>query len=657
MTLSTTTFDQEYSLRGLNMVTPDQLIDDSDKTKGQSPYTVNSRIFLPQLTSDPRTAVQSRLGVQFYSIPVGEVLDTQLTATTGATDQNISYLNRVAQQFVPTTNGALTAVDLNLKTLGSNDTIRVEIWLDSAGSFAALLASSSIPSSSLTTSYQYIKARFVQAPTLSTGSIYWIVVYANEPGIVSNYAISRNTTGTNVLQTSPDSQTYTLQATGSVNFKTYISTPGSVKGQTRWVNKNGLKQSIFAFGDGIYLINNESTGATTKIATGLSTNPSRVRFVPVYDKLYIVNGVDPLQIWDGTIMTTVANIGGLTNPSNVVIFHDRAWYYNSADPTRIYFSNLYPDLTTIPAVNFQYVPDTASPDPITGFVKFQNQLVIFTKESKYLLTGDSVSTLGLSQSPGGTKGAVSQEAISVDEKVVYFVSVDGGPYYYDGAQDHPIGDNIQPEFAQFTSLADVDAEVSNKYWRIYYKSRGDLMHRRVLIYDLRYQEWLMDTETYTRLGISQALETNQLIEASSVVGALYFGDSGFSQLGAPIGFKYWTNYKKYTSGIAKDRVKTFRAVFDSPDRTITVKIGKDSDFNNAPSTKTVTLAATGILYDSGALYGDPTSLYGKGTRVSQPSVSLSGRAFNSQYRFEKDVLNTPVRLYGFEAVISSGRPR
>lgn len=656
MAVSTTSFDQQYALRGLNMVTPDQLIDDKASTAGQSPFATDFRIFLPTDTSEPRTSVQSRQGASFYSIPIGETLDTQFTTTTGQNDANVSYVNNVAQLWTPGTNNALTAIDLLIKSTGSSDTITVNIYTNVSGAIGSLIASSSIAASSITTSYVYVKARFAQAPVLSTSSSYWIVLSAQEETITANYAWSKSTSGSGAM-TSPDGGSTWTATTGELNFKTYLSTPGSVKGQIRWINKNGIKQSIFAFGTGIYYVSNESTGVTTQIASGLSSTATRYRFETVYDKCYIVNGVDPLMIWDGTTMTTVPNVGGLANPANMVVYHDRAWYYNNSDPTRLYFSNLYPDLTTIPVVNFQYVPDTASPDPLTGFSKFQDQLVLFTKDSKYLLLGDNVSTLGLSQSPGGTKGAVSQEAISQGEKYVYFWSIDGGPYYYDGAQDHQLGDDIQPISDTITSLSDMDTIVTEKEFRIYFKANGDVMHRYMLLYDLRYNEWMYDTETYTRLPIAQVLETNTLVEASSTVGALYFGENQDNHLGAPIHFKYWTNYKKYTSGIAKDRIKTFRAIFESPDRTIDVRVGKDGDFDNNPNMKIVTLNSSGILYNGGETYGDTTAVYGRGSRISNPQISMSGRSLNTQYRFEKDVLNTPIRLYGYEAIISSGRPR
>lgn len=659
MAIATESMDQMYTLRGLNMIKNDQTMDDSTATAGQSPFTINSRLLAPQEDSDPRTAVQARNGISFYTIPAGEVLDTQYTTTTGQSDGSMSNLVQWAQRFTPTTNAkALSAIEILVKNGGSTDNIIIDIFEDVSGNFGTRVATSSIARGQVADAYGYVKARFNQGAITLTAKNYWIVIYGQESIITSSYNIARNTSGAN-LMTSNDAGTTWAATTGGINFKTYISEPGAVKGQHRFVSKTGIKQTLFAHGTSIYQVTNESTGTIAAIKTGLSSSATRVRFRTVYDKVFIVNGIDPMMKWDGTTMTTSTHTTVFPVPDNLVIYHDRAWYYSKSDPTRIYFSNIYPDLETIDSVNFQYVPDTSSPDPITGLVPFQNQLVIFTRDSKYLLLGDDVSTLGLSQSPGGTKGAVSQESIAMGEKVVYFISIDGGAYYYDGAQDIGLSDNVQPEMSNLLGADpdSIDSVVTDKEWRIYYKRLGDTQHTRMLLLDLRFNEWLLDTDTNTRLGDAWVLEDNTLVEASSAIGALYFAEAQESHLGAPIQFKYWTNYKKYTSGIAKDRVRTFRAIFASPDKTIDVLVGKDADFDNDARYKTVLLTSSGIVYDGGETYGSPTAIYGRGSRVSQPKIALSGRANNTQYRFEKDVINTPIRLYGYEAIIKSGRAR
>lgn len=658
MALATRSSDITYQLRGLNMVAPDQVVDDSDRTRGQSPYVLNSRMYAQD--EAPRTSIQSRKGAGFYTIPVGEAVDVQQTTTTSQTDQHISYLNRVAQRFTPAVSKRLTKVDLLLKTNTSNDVIIVAIHEDVSGNLGTLLAISSIQRQDVQDAYAYTTVRFPQAPLLTASTNYWLVVYGQDETITSTYHLSRTSAGSDLLASTDGGTTY-VATTGSINYKTYQADDAPALWQYRYVKTDGTKQTLFAVGGAnpaIYRVTNESTGDITSVVTGLSTSATRYRSAIVAGVLYIVNGYDAVIKWDGTTVTRLTHDSSLFPvPENIILHNNRVMYYNKDNRTRVYFSDLAPDYDTITSVNFFYVPEPTSPDPITGWKGFQDQLVIFKRESKWLLVGKDLASFSLNQSPGGTKGAVSQEAIAMGENRLYFWSIDDGPNYYDGTRDVPLGDNIQPEIKNIVNPELIDSVITDREWRIYYKRVGDDSHRRMLLYDLRYREWFLDTDTYTRAPSVRTLEANELVEGSSTVGALYLGEVQDAQLGAPLDWKYWTNYKKYTSGIAKDRIKTFRVVFEAPDRTFSVSVGKDADFDNDATYKNVVLATSGILYDGGETYGSDTAIYGRGSRIADPKVSLSGRAKNTQYRFEKYGAYTPVRLYGYEAIVKSGRPR
>lgn len=655
--LGTMQTDSQYSLRGLNMVTPDQQIDDNSSTKGQSPYTINSRMFAPTDTNEPRAANQSRKGATFYTIPVGETLDTVQTSTTGQAAASVSYLNQVAQLFTPTANNkALTAIDIQLRSNTSIDAVSIAVYENNSGALGNKIAESSILNGLITASYTYIKARFIQGPVLSNASSYWIVVRGTESILTGVFDIATTTAGTGLMVSNDSGTTWTTQAK-AINFKTYLSTAGPILGQHRFVTSNGIKQTLFAHGDSIYMVSNESTGAITAIKTGLNTNATRVRFRTMYNKVFIANGYDAMMKWDGTTLTTSTHDTNFMIPNNMIVKSNRAFYINKDYPTRVYFSNIYPDLETVPSTNFFYVPDSASTDPITGWETFQDQLVIFTKNSKWILVGNDISSFSLNQSPGGVKGAVSQEAIVKGETRLFFWSQDDGPNYYDGTRDVVICDRIQPEVSRAVDLSSIDASWSRREVRWYYKRQGSSKHNRMILFDLRYNEWFMDTETYTRLPIFWDIENNEFVEASSSYGALFFGESAPNHLGSPIRWEYDTNYKKYTSGIAKDRVRKFRVIFDAPDRNLVVNVGKDGDFNNSPKWKDVLLTTTGITYNSGVVYAATNAIYGKGSRISQPKISLSGRANNTQFRFKKDCITTQVRVYGYEGTVKSGRMR
>lgn len=648
--------DITYNLRGLNMVTPDQSVDDSDRTVGQSPYTINSRMYAPE--NEPRTAISSRRGAGFYTIPVGESQDVSQEAVTGASTVQMSNLKRYAQPFSPTGTRRLSRLDLRIRSNTSNDVIVVEIRQDVSGNFGPRIAISTAQRQSVTDTYAYATVRFPQAPLMDNTKDYWIMVYAQDD-TVGEYDLSTTTAATGLLASIDGGVVWTPTST-SLNFKTYQANDAPVLGQWRYVKSDGTKQTLFAVGGAspaIYKVDNESTGAVSTIVTGLDTDARRYRSEVVAGILYIVNGYDPVIKWNGSTVTRLTHSTAFPVPQNIILHKNRVFYYDRDNPTRVYFSELAPDYDTINSVNFVYVPDPTSPDPITGWTIYQDQLVIFKNDSKWQLIGSDISSFSLTQSPGGTKGAVCQEAIARGETLVFFWSSDGGPYYYDGARDVAIGDIILPETKNITDLQFMDSVVTDREWRIYYRTAGEINHKRMLLYDLRYAEWFLDTETYTRLPDVRTLESNELVEASSVLGALYYGEAEDANLGAPIDWKYWTNYKKYTSGIARDRVRTFRAVFESPNRSYSVLVGKDADFNNDPAMRSVLLQTSGILYDGGETYGSPTAIYDLGTKVASPKVSLSGRANNTQYRFEKFGAHTRVFLYGYEGIIKSGRPR
>lgn len=657
MAVATQSADVMYNLRGLNMVVPDQILDDSSRTAGQSPYAINSRMYAQDI--EPRTAIQSRKGASFYTVPIGEALDVQNTTTTGQSNQEVSHLKREAQRFTPSVSKRLTKIDLLLKNNDSNDVIMVAVYTDASGNLGTQIALSSIQRQNVQDTYTYTTVRFPQAPLVSSSSNYWIVVYGQDESVANTYHLSRTTTGSNLMVSIDGGVTYTA-TTGSINYKIYQSDDAPVLWQYRYVKSDGTKQTLFAVGGAspaIYRVTNESTGATTSVVTGLSTSATRYRQAVVAGVLYIVNGYDPVIKWDGTTVTRLTHDSTIFPvPDNIILHRNRVFYYARNNP-RSYFSELAPDYDTVNPENFFYVPDPTTPDPITGWIVFQDQLIIFKKESKWQLVGNDLASFVLNQAPGGFKGAVSQEAITGGESRIYFWNGDDGPNYYDGARDVAIGDNIQPEIKQITDPELIDTTLTDREWRIYYKRTGDDHHQRMFLFDIRYREWFLDTDTFTRLPVVRTLEANELVEASSVVGALYLGEVDYAQLGAPIDWKYWTNYKKYASGIAKDRVRTFRAIFEAPDKTNTVQVGKDADFDNDATMKNVLLQTSGIVYDGGETYNSPTAIYGLGTRVADPRVALSGRAKNTQYRFQKYGAYTPVRLYGYEAIIKSGRPR
>lgn len=314
---------------GLNTTYPYTQLKDS-----QSPHFYNCRLYARNST-DRRVAIGTRKGPGFYSVPLGETVDIQQTSTTGAADATLSTTTWQAKKFTNTSAGRLTKVDIRLKegTMPTQHVI-VAIYSDSSGSPGTLLATSSILSSVITSSYSYLSARFVEAPTLAATTAYWIVAYMQDGG--SGSWLWSSTTNATTAKSSTNSGGSWSTTSYDLNAKTYVSTNSKYLGGFRYTPSNATAKTVIAHGTAVYTVS-EVDGTTTSIKTGLSAATDYF-FDQSNDQLYTVNAVDVPQYWDGT---TWAVVGGTPGVSKYLTFHkNRLWFVNSADPTKLVFSEL-----------------------------------------------------------------------------------------------------------------------------------------------------------------------------------------------------------------------------------------------------------------------------------------------------------------------------
>lgn len=635
--------DETYRLMGLNMAMPDQLI-----TNGETPYCINSRMFARE-DGQSRVPVRTRKGPGFYTIPIGETLDKQQTAVTGAASQTLNQSRRLSTSFVAGLSGPLTAIDLNLKQNTGVGTFLVEIRSDNAGVPGDLLAISGTTGNSIASTYGYIKFRFHNPAVVAATTKYWIVLYAQDDN--TNFFQASSTTATNTSALSINSGGSWISQNFSLNYKTYVSAAGAIKGWCRHYYSNGTKRTLFAHGTTLYAVN-DVDGTTSAVKTGLSSSATRYRYAKMNDKTIVVNGFDqPFEVDSALAVTTLTSVPFV--PNNVVVWKNRAFFTQPSDPTRIFYSDLA-DETVYPSVNFLYAPAPKTADPITAMTIFQDNLIVFTSETKYIINGYDVASFTLRQALG-TKGALAQEGITQDRNFIYFVS-DDDIYAFNGATDQLLSDKVQPEVDGFADRSKVSIFLYNNQVRIYYPKASQSQNNAMLILDNVYKQWFMDTNTYTDLPGMMAQDLNNpLVEASSIYGALFYGEVAFSDLGAPLDFKYWTPYNKYLSAMSKDRIKKFHPELRPASITYTMQIGKDINFQGAPT------MIPYVVESGGHIWGADTSIWGLtgvnwgGGEYEDNNVSLSGRGNHTQYRFERYGANTPVELYGYAGLIKSSR--
>lgn len=636
--------DERYVLNGLNMSTPDQLIQN-----GESPMALNCRMFARE-SQAKRVAIKTRKGAGFFSVPVGEALDQQQTGTTGAADQTFTKTSWIAQKYTAGASGRLTAIELRLKKNSGTGTVLVEFRTDNAGSpGSTITAITGVTASSITSSYAYVKLRLMDAPEQVSGTSYWIIVHSQDDD-TNPYQVS-STTDTALAKTSTNGNTWTSQ-TWSINFKTYVATSGAVLGHTRRYAQNGSKETILAHKQSIYKVS-DVDGSTTLLKSGFNAAATKYRFANFNDKQIVVNGYDTPQQYNGTTMT---DLTGTPSIPDLVAAHKGRLFFSSTTDTRVYYSALQNE-TSYPSVNFFYVPTPKSSDKVTALIVFQDSLVVFTKNSKYILNGSDLASFTLRQSIG-TKGAVSQEAVWADRNYVYFATTDG-VYRWNGSTDELISDKVQPEYDSIPDKNAISLSVHNNGLRVYYPGSGSSYENKMLLLDMVYNQWFVDDGIATKQALTYPQDTRNgttpFAEASSLVGAIYYGEQGYSDLGKPINFKYWTSYNKYISGREKDRIRSFYPIMRPSGYTFTMRIGKDIDFQNNPDMRDYAVVSSGSTWGGGATWGS-TATWGSST-LQDAKQSMSGRGKHTQYRFERYGANTPVELYGYVAIIKSGRIR
>lgn len=642
-----------FDLRGLNLSDPHNLVEDSQAT-----HLRNARLFELDKEDPRRVAISTRKGSRLYVTPLGETQDQAETSGTGVADQTITISRWLAQPFTPATAGRLSKVELNIKKNTATGQILIFIHRDNSGEPGQVIAKSSITINDLTTSYQYMAARFIEAPMLSTSNDYWIVAKiqtGTDPTDTTSYNLQSTTNSTDALLSTNSGTTWSAQSF-SLQFKQYYATDGGVKGATRFYPTSGAKRTIFAHGADIYEVDDQD-GSASSIKSGLSPAATDYYFAQADDKLFIVNGVDVPQKWDGT---TMSDLGGNPGVSKLIAHHkNRLFLVPTNDPNRINFSDIdtnLADYETYESTAFVYVPSPRTADPITALIPFQDSLIIFTKETKYVLSGSSLATFTLRQATG-KKGAVSTRSVKADENYIYFVA-DDGIYRFNGAEDELISDRITPEFRNIANLDRVSAEIHNREYRVYYRPKGKANHERMLLWDITYSDWFLDDAVHTRVtNVQQQDNGNPLVHFSDKMGAAYWAESQQSDLGRPIEFEYWTKYHDFSASATKKQVRRFYPIIRSQAWDFYVTLEVDRDFLNAPTyTKSIAVKrATDADWGDGSEWGAFT--WGGGATIIQPRYAISGANTHYQFRFSSYGVDNPVELLGYAAYYRFRRPK
>lgn len=287
--------------RGLDTTHPYDVVKNN-----QSPFGHDFRIYADQADSR-QVSVSTRKGSGAYIPALSTVLDQQNIVTTGAADKSVGVLTGwKAMKYTAASTGPLVKVALNLKgTTASSGPVVVRVYTNNAGVPGTLIAESGILNSAIGTSYGYIEALFIEAPQVTSGTVYWIVAFIQDDG-ENTYSWSSNTSTSLALTSDSQGSSWTTTSY-SLNFKAYTCTTDKIKGGARFAPTNSVNKTVLAIGTTIYAAD-DNTGALTAILSGQNSSATKYRFTYADNKLFWVNGFNDLTTWDGSFVTTNTNL-------------------------------------------------------------------------------------------------------------------------------------------------------------------------------------------------------------------------------------------------------------------------------------------------------------------------------------------------------------
>lgn len=631
---------------------PLQKLELLDYSKGLNTFTNNDVVPRDQLVyiTDSRISTfgvtKTRRGLDYYSDAAGETQGTTQTSSTGAAEQAVTVTTWYAIKYVASTTGRLTKFQINMRNAGTGrSAVLVDLYSDNGGVLGDSIAKSSFAAADFTSSLAYMSCRFIEAPQIASGTTYWVVIRIQDDGS-GQYNVNSTTAGATTL-ISTDSGVNWSATSYDLQFKAFTSTDSPALGLFRAYKSDGTKKTLMPHGTSLYTIN-DATGALTAIKTGLNSAATKYRFETANDTVYYVNGKDAPRKWDFT--TEAAASGSPATASNLILHKNQMFYADVSDPAKIYWSDIA-SFETFTSTNFLYVPAPKSADPMTGWKVLNDNLFIFTAQTKWVLYGSDSSNFVLRRSTG-LKGAPSQEAIASTRNHIYFLS-DDGVYQFDGATDKIISTQITDQIRLITSSSNAHLKVwSNKLY-LFFTPTGAGQNQKCLVYNINYESWeSIDLNTYISIStpFSSTQDNYEFAQASSLVGQVFYAEktsNTYNNLGRPLDWEIRTRYEHYDNPASQKRVKRWYPRFTAQSSAYPVNCYYDKNFANAPtlvSAGQVNLQGIGETYGGGATYGTSYT-YGIVALV-KPRLSLSGKAQYIQERYLRTGVNNPVEFLG-----------
>lgn len=596
---------------------------------------------------------KTRQGCDHYSVAIGEAVNIQVTSTTGASNAGFSTTTWQAEKLTAASSGVLSRVDLNLKNSASaTGTVLVSVYSNSSGSPGTLLAQSSVDQTDITSTYAYLSAYFMEAPSITSGTAYWVVVSLQESGSGTMY-VSSTTNSTNAKTSSTSGQAWSTAAY-SLNVKLYTATSGGVKGLTRIYRPDGTGITFLAHGTNLYAVN-DSTGVTTSVDSSISGSSTFVRLDYVNDVLYYVDGIGKPRKYNFASSSEVT--ASPYNATNIMEHVGILFYFDKDDPNRLFYTN-FADYETFTSTDFIYVPAPKKSDHQTAMAKLNGILYLFTRRNKFMLMGQDNATFRLDEAYA-QKGTFSQESVVFDENYIYFAS-DDGVYKFNGTSEKNILEGVLEDYTGLLFKDDIHLQLHNNRLYIWYRPNGEASVSECFVYNTLY-DVIESVDMNTCVGRSFARHdtTDKFLQASTRAGVVYYSEQGtndYHNLGSPLEAEVRTAYDHFGSPQQLKRITYWRPILESTQGDYTLQAGFSADYSDDVNYSNVNLQSAGYTYDDpGTLYDSAT--YASSGTSTDTTLNIYGSAYRWQRRYKHHAAHEPVEFAGEVLKVETQRLR
>lgn len=583
---------------------------------------------------------KTRKGADRYSVPIGEAVNVQNTATGGASTVTINGTHAVAQKLTVASTGRLTKNEVNIRTTStSSGTVLVEVYTDVSNAPGELLARSSIRSADIGSSFAYEPCYYMAAPLLEASDVVWIVVKGQNQD-AGDYEVSTTTAATTALLSTNAGFTWS-STSYSANVKLSTSTDGGTKGVTRAYRPNGQKVTVMFAGSSAYTVN-DSTGATTAIKTGMDAAATKYRARMVQDAIYWVNGLEKPYKYDFTSVTQITASPYI--PSLIEEHKGLLFFVDADDKTRLYYTN-FAEYETFTSTDFIYVPAPKSYDSLTALAKLNGVLYQFANRNKFALLGSDNATFSLDEAPS-QRGTFSQESLVYDANYIYHADEEG-IWQFNGTSEKNLAEPFLEDYLAIADKSTIQLDIYSNRLYIFHPSAGSAVNDQAFVHNLLLDKYEgLDRNTYVGRTFARYAQDNIFIQASNLVGALYYGElesNDYHNLGDQLQYELRSAYSHFGSSGQRKRIPKWRPTFASAGASYSVQAGYSVDLQTDVTWQDIALGGSGPRFNNGVLFNSGAVFGGTGT-IEPTNLFIPGAFKRVQRRYRHIAAREPVEF-------------